>query len=1099
MISRIIEFSAKHKFAMLAAVGLLMGASYWAIRNIPVDALPDLSDTQVIVYSKWNQSPGIIEDQVTYPIVSAMLGAPKVKTIRGVSDYGNSFVYVIFEDGTDLYWARSRVLEYLSQVQPNLPDGVQVELGPDASSLGWVYQYALTDESGNSSLADLRSYQDWNLKYQIQSVDGVSEVAAVGGVEKQYQVMIDPTKLQSLNISLDRVVNAIRESNMESGGRIMEFAGREYMVRGRGYIENIRDLESVVLKVNPDTGDPVLLRNVARVQFGPDIRRGVADLDGKGDTVGAIVVMRDGENALDVIDRVKERIASLKDSLPEGMKIVTTYDRSDLIHRAIDTITGTLIEEMIIVSLVIIIFLLHIPSAGSAAITIPISVFLSFLPLYFTGVTTNLMSLGGIAISIGVLVDGAIIQVENIYTRIQQWQEDGNADPEKSGRTEEEIKQDFLRVRLEALKEVGPSIFFSLLVIAVSFMPIFALVGQEGRLFKPLAYSKNLAMAIAALLAITLNPAVQMLMTRYKPFEFQPAWLSRLATTLFVGTYHREEDHPISRFLFRIYEPACVFVLKFKKRVLLTAGALLLGTIPMFVSLGSEFMPPLNEGTILYMPTTVPGLSASEAQRVMQIQDRVLSKFPEVERVFGKAGRADTSTDPAPLSMVETTVILKPEDQWRKVDRWYSFLPDFMHGLFSWIWSDRITYDELIQKMNKEMQFPGWTNAWTMPIRGRIDMLTTGIRTPIGVKFFGRDLKEIEKLTVETERILQDLEGSRSVYAERVRGGTYIDIVPHREMMARYGLTVGDLHKAIRIGVGGQNVSTTVEGRERYNIQVRYQRKSRESLRDLGRTLVSTPTGAQIPISQVARIEFVPGPGMIRNEDGLLSGYVFVDIEDVDIGTYVMRAKQAIQANLDLPPGYSYRFSGQYENMERASERLMVMVPLTLIIILTLMYMNTRHWFKTAIIMMGLPFSIMGAVWLLFALDYNMSIAVWVGMIALMGLDAETGAFMLLFLDISIEDRKKQGLMRNRDDLLQAVVHGAVRRVRPKIMTVGTGFVALLPILWSDGTGADLMRRIAAPMIGGLVTSFALELFVYPVLYTMWREKHMIDSGEIEA
>lgn len=1098
MISRVIEFSARYKYAVIAAVGLLLGASYWALRNIPVDAIPDLSDTQVIVYAKWNQSPGIIEDQVTYPIVSAMLGAPKVKTIRGISDYGNSFIYVIFEDGTDLYWARSRVLEYLSQVQPSLPEGVQVELGPDASSLGWVYQYALTDETGNNSLADLRSYQDWNLKYQIQSVDGVSEVAAVGGVEKQYQVMIDPTKLQSLNISLDRVMEAIRQSNLESGGRIMEFAGREYMVRGRGYIKSIRDLESVVLKVDARTGDPVLLRNVARVQFGPNIRRGVADLDAKGDTVGAIVVMRDGENALEVIDRVKERMASLKDSLPEGMKIVTTYDRSELINRAIDTITDTLMEEMVIVSLVIIIFLLHLPSATSAVITIPIAVFLSFLPLYFTGVTTNLMSLGGIAISIGVLVDGAIIQVENIYTRIQKWQEEGN-DIVSEGRSEEEIKKDFLRVRIEALKEVGPSIFFSLLVIAVSFMPIFALSGQEGRLFKPLAYSKNLAMAIAALLAITLNPAIQMLFTRYRPYEFRPAWLSRMATHLFVGRYHREEDHPISRFLFSIYEPVCIYVLKFRKRVLAVAGALLVGTVPMFMSLGSEFMPPLNEGTILYMPTTVPGLSASEAQRVLQIQDRVLREFPEVERVFGKAGRADTSTDPAPLSMVETTVILKPRDEWRKKERWYSFLPDFMHGLFRWIWNDRISYDELIKEMDKAMQFPGWTNAWTMPIRARIDMLTTGIRTPIGVKFFGQDLQTIERLTVETERILQDLEGSRSVYAERVRGGTYIDIVPHRPMMARYGLTIDDLHKAIRVGVGGAVVSTTVEGRERYGIQVRYQRRSRESLRDLGRTLVTAPTGAQIPISQVARIEIVSGPGMIRNEDGLLSGYVFVDIEDVDIGTYVMKARQALQANLDLPPGYSYRFSGQYENMERARERMMIVIPLTLMIILGLMYMNTRHWFKTTIIMMGLPFSIMGAVWLLFALDYNMSIAVWVGMIALMGLDAETGAFMLLFLDMSIEDRKKQGLLRNRDDLLQAILHGAVRRVRPKIMTVGTGFVALLPILWSDGTGSDLMRRIAAPMIGGLVTSFALELFVYPVLYSMWKEKDLIESGEIEA
>ncbi|MCB1170973.1 MAG: efflux RND transporter permease subunit, partial [Leptospiraceae bacterium] len=838
MIGKIIEFSGRNRYVVLASVGVLLAASYWAIKRMPIDALPDLSDTQVIVYAKWNQSPGIIEDQVTYPIISAMLGAPRVKTIRGISDYGNSFIYVIFEDGTDLYWARSRVLEYLSQVQPDLPEGVRVELGPDASSLGWVFQYALTDETGKNSLADLRSYQDWNLKYQLQALDGVSEVASVGGVKKQYQVMIDPTKLQSLNIPLERVVQAIRDSNMESGGRIMEFAGREYMVRGRGYVENLRDLESIVLKVDPDTGDPVLLRNVARVQFGPDIRRGVADLNGKGDTVGAIVIMRDGENALNVIDRVKERLASLKDSLPEGMKIVTTYDRSELIRKSIDTLTGTLIEEMIIVSLVIIIFLRHFPSATTAVITIPLSVFLAFLPLYFMGVTTNLMSLAGIAISIGVLVDGAIIQVENLYTRIQQWQEEREIDQDSHNYSDEQLKE-FESVRINALKEVGPSIFFSLLVIAVSFLPIFTLVDQEGRLFKPLAYSKNLAMGIAALLAITMDPAVRMLFNRFEPFRFKPDWLARLATTVFVGKYYREEDHPVSKKLFALYEPVCALALRRRKEVLIAAGALLIGTIPVYYSLGKEFMPPLNEGTVLYMPTTVPGLSASEAQRLLQLQDRTLRAFPEVERVFGKAGRADTSTDPAPLSMVETTIILKPRDQWRKVDRWYSWMPDPIQFLFRWTSSDRISYDELIRKMDESMQYPGWTNAWTMPIRGRIDMLTTGIRTPIGVKFFGKDLEEIERLTVETEGILQKLEGSRSVYAERVRGGTYVDIIPHRGLMARYGLTVDDVHRAIRIGIGGQEVSTTVEGRERYSIQVRYQRKSRESLRDIGRTLVS--------------------------------------------------------------------------------------------------------------------------------------------------------------------------------------------------------------------------------------------------------------------
>ncbi len=1098
-IPKVIEFSARNRLWVILLTVLLGGGAFMAFKNIPMDALPDLSDTQVILYSRWDRSPDIIEDQVTYPIIQALLGAPRVKSIRGFSDFGYSYVYVIFEDGTDIYWARSRVLEYLSTILPTLPAGVKTEMAPDATSVGWIYQYALTDETGRHDLSELRSYQDWNLRYQLQSVPGVAEVASIGGFVKQYQVHINPAALLAYNLNLPDIARAIRRSNNESGGRLLEMSGREYMIRGKGYIQSLDDIENIAVGSDPETGTPILLKQLGRVQIGPQIRRGVADLDGMGDAPGGIVIMRQGENALNVIERVKERLAEIEPYLPEGMKIITTYDRSELIKRSMDTLRHTLLEEIFIVSLVILLFLWHWPSASVAIITIPVSVFLAFLPMYFLGITSNLMSLAGIAISIGVLVDGAIVEVENAYKRIEQWLSDqgihdGVVDPETASRPG--FRESFFAVRLAAMKEVGPSVFFSLLVIAVSFLPVFTLVDQEGRLFKPLAYSKNLAMAIAALLAITLDPAIRMMYARITPFTFRPAWLARISSVLFVGRYYREEEHPVSKRLFRLYEPVCRYLLERPKKVLAVAAMLMASTVPAYMSLGSEFMPPLNEGTILYMPTTLPGISVEEAKRVLQIQDRILKSFPEVERVYGKAGRADTALDPAPLSMVETVVVLKPREQWSRKERWYSFLPDFTHFLFRWIWSDRISYEELVHRMNERLQIPGWTNAFTMPIRTRIDMLSTGIRTPVGIKVQGDDLKEIEAIGRNIEKALQSVPGTRSVFAERITGGYYIDFDLRREDLARYGLTVEDAMQILQLALGGETLTVTIEGRERYPVHLRYQAAFRQDLKSLRRILVPTPSGTHIPMSQIADIYVVQGPSMIRDENGLLTGYVYIDIEDRDIGSYVKEARKVVAEQVALPPGFSLLWSGQYENMQRVERRLLFIIPLTLTLVVLLIYLNTQSWAKTGIILLAVPFSLVGAVWLLWLLDYNMSIAVWVGMIALMGLDAETGTFMLLFLDLSYQDAKGKGLLRSEADLREAIIHGAVKRVRPKIMTVASAFLGLIPILWSDGTGADLMKRIAAPMVGGLLTSFVLELLIYPVIYELWRRRQLATQPE---
>ena len=1074
MIEKIIAFCAKHRFLVITFTGCVLAASYYCVKNMPLDALPDLSDTQVIVYSKWNRSPDIIEDQVTYPVVSALLGVPGVKAVRGFSDFGYSYVYVIFKDGTDIYWARSRTLEYLSRILPQLPEGVRTELGPDATGLGWLYQYALVDKSGQNNLAQLRSYQDWYLRYYLQAVPGVAEVASIGGFQKQYQININPNALASYKIPLLQVVDAIRDGNNDVGGRVVEMSGAEYMVRGRGYAKSVQDLENIV--VASAAGTPVLVRQLGTVSTGPDMRRGVADLDGMGDTVGGIIVARQGENALNVINRVKAKIKDISPSLPPGMEIVTTYDRSGLILRAIATLKRQLTEEMVIVSLVILLFLWHIPSAIIPILTIPIAVLIAFIPLYFMGITSNIMSLAGIAISIGVLVDGAIVEVENAYKKLELWQSGGR-------------REDFHEVRLRALQEVGPSVFFSLLVIAVAFLPVFTLLDQEGRLFKPLAYSKTLAMAMAAILAITLDPALRMLFTRMDDFSFKPGWLCSLVNHIAVGKYYPEEQHPISRRLFKIYEPVCAWTLKNPRKIILAAVLLVATTVPVYLHLGSEFMPPLNEGTILYMPTTLPGISVTEAQRLLQTQDRILKSFPEVERVFGKAGRAETSTDPAPFSMMETTVVLKPESDWRKKTRWYGGLPEFLQIPLRHIWSDHISWDELAAGMDAKMQFPGVTNAWTMPIKARTDMLTTGVRTPVGIKVYGPDLGGIEKLGKQIETAVKGIPGTRSAYAERTVGGYFLDFDFRREELARYGISIKEAESVIMSAIGGETISTAIEGRERYGITVRYARDFRDNPDALKRVLVQSPGGAQIPLAQLADISLRQGPGMIRNENGMLSGYVYVDIAGRDVGGYVEEAKAVVSKTVQLPTGYALQWSGQYENMLRVKDRLKTVLPLTLFLIFFLLYINTASVVKTLIIMLAVPFSLIGAVWFLYVLGYNVSIATWVGMIALMGLDAETGVFMLMFLDMSCADRSRLGQLNTCADLREAVTHGAVRRIRPKLMTVCAAFMGLIPVMWSMGAGADVMKRIAAPMLGGLFTSFALELLVYPPVYYLWKLK----------
>jgi Cu(I)/Ag(I) efflux system membrane protein CusA/SilA len=1079
MINKIIDFSDKNRFLifLFVAVAILLGWN--SMRNTKLDAIPDLSDTQVIVYAKWDRSPDIMEDQVSYPIASALLGLPKVKDIRAFSDFGFSYIYIIFDEGTDIYWARSRTLEYLNSVTSRLPRGVNVELAKDVTSVGWVYQYALVDTTGKYSSEELRSYQDWYLRYALQTVPGVAEVAPVGGFVRQYQVNVDPNKLLAYKIPINIVSGAVQKSNNDVGGRLVEFTGREYMVRGRGYIRSLDDIAKTVIATNPQTGTPVLVRDVATVTFGPDLRRGVADLDGKGETVGGVVIMRYGENAEKVIERTKEKLKELEPTLPAGVKLVTTYDRSELIDRAVDNLKHTLIEELIIVSIVILIFLWHLRSAIVPIIVIPVTVILTFIPIHLSGMTANIMSLGGIAVAIGALVDASVVVVEQTHKKLEHWEAAGRPGPSHS-------------VVIEAVKEVGGPSFFALLVIAIAFLPVFTLEGQEGRLFKPLAFTKNFSMAIAALLSVTLAPAaMRLLFSRIENLKFRPKWLAGIVNAIYVGKIHSEEDHPISRPMMKVYHPVVEFVLNYKWLTIGLAIVAMVFTVPVYFKLGSEFMPPLDEGTLLYMPSTLPGMSVAEAMRVLQTQDRIIRGFSEVERVFGKAGRVESSTDPAPYSMMETTIILKPQDQWPKIERWYSKrMPAWTWPYLKRVWPDHISTQDLVYGpggMNDALQIPGISNAWTMPIKNRTDMLTTGIRTPLGIKVLGSDLGEIEQIGRQIETALKDVPGTTSVFAERTTGGYFLDFDLKRDELARYGLTIDDAENVLTSAVGGDAVSTTVEGRERYPVNVRYLRDYRSDIGSLQRVLVATPLGAQIPLGQIADIRMKTGPGMIRDENGRLSGYVYVDVSGRDIGGYVHDAKRVVSEKVKVPAGYQLVWSGQYEFMQRVAERLKIVVPITLFIVFLLLYFNTGSAVKTMIILLAVPFSAIGAVWLLYLLQYNMSIAVWVGLIALLGVDAETAVFMLLYLDLAYHEAMQKGGIHSWDDLRGAIVHGAVKRLRPKVMTVSCMLFGLFPIMWSSGTGADVMKRIAAPMLGGIITSFLMELVVYPPIFAIWK------------
>ncbi|HVS64644.1 MAG TPA: CusA/CzcA family heavy metal efflux RND transporter [Thermoanaerobaculia bacterium] len=1044
-IGRLIGASARNPLLTILLIAGLAVWGWYAMANGPLDAIPDLSDVQVIVFTEWpGQSPDIIEDQITYPISSSLLAAPKVRFVRGQSFFGLSFVYAIFDDGTDMYWARSRVLEYLNEVQAQLPAGVTPTLGPDATGVGWVFQYALVDTTGNLDLQQLRSLQDWNVRYALESVPGVAEVASVGGFVKQYQVILDPNKLLAYDIPVRRVIEAVRDANQQVGGQVLELAGHEQMVRGKGYVRSKEDLELAPLKVGPN-GVPVFIRDVAEVKLGPDIRRGIAELDGRGEVVGGIVVMRYGENALRVIDAVKERLDQVERSLPEGVEVVVTYDRSGLIEAAIDTLEHTLIEEMLVVSLIIFLFLLHARSALVPIITLPLGVLLAFIPLYYQGLTINIMSLGGIAVAIGAMVDAAIIIIENIHKKLEAW--DGD-----------ETRGSRLDVVIQAMQEVGPSIFFSLLVITVSFLPVFTLQGVEGRLFKPLAYTKTYSMGFAAMLAVTLTPALAALFIR--------------------GRIRGEERNPLNRWLIAAYAPVVRLVVRFRKTAIAAGVVLMAATIPAYLALGNEFMPPLNEGAILYMPTAPPGMSIAEATQILQTMDRRLREFPEVERVFGKMGRARTATDPAPLSMVETVVLLKPKDQWR----------------------EGLTWNALVAEMDEKLRFPGMPNVWWMPIQTRTEMLSTGIRSQLGIKVFGDDLDEIEETAVAIEQAIADVPGTRSAFAERSTGGFFADFEVDRMQAARYGLSVADVNDIVMSAIGGMNVAETVEGRERYPINVRYAREFRDNPQALARVLIPTPTGAQIPLSQVARLDFTTGPPMIRSEDGKLVGFVFVDLAERPIADYVAEAREAVAREVDLPPGTRIEWAGQFTYLERAKERLKIVVPVTLLVVFLLLYFHTRSLTETAIVLLAVPFSLVGAFWLLWALDYNMSIAVWVGLIALAGLDAETGLVMLLYLKLAYRKWLDEGRLRSWGDLRESIVEGAAQRIRPKLMAVTTTMLGLVPVMWSTGTGADVMKRIAAPMVGGLVSSFALQLTIYPAIFALWKRREALamaaDEGE---
>jgi len=1082
MLTRAIEWSIRNKFLVLLFALFIAGGGILAMRQIPLEALPDLSDVQVIIKTDYaGQAPQIVEDQVTYPIASEMLKVPGAGTVRGYSFFGTSFVYIIFEDGTDLYWARSRVLEYLSAIRGKLPQQAQVALGPDATGLGWIYEYVIEDTTGTRSLADLRSYQDWYLRYQLTAVPGVSEVASIGGYQQVYEVTVDPVKLRGYGVPITRVMDAIRSSNEDVGAMVMELAEREYMIRGLGYLKSLEDIDDVVVAATEE-GTPVRVSDIGEVRLAPEVRRGVADLNGRGDAVGGIVVMRFGENALATIERVKTKLAEIQDGLPEGMIIRSVYDRSDLILHAISTLKEKLLEESLVVALVCVVFLFHVRSALVAILTLPLGILMAFITMHFLGLSADIMSLGGIAIAIGAMIDAAIVMIENMHKHLEHAIDEKRAQgglPEDDGgrlHTSMLTAQERWRVVARASKEVGPALFFSLLIITVSFLPVFSLEAQEGRLFKPLAWTKTLSMASAALLSVTLVPVTMGLFVR--------------------GRIHREHRNPVYRALVGVYRPVLEFVLRFRWPVVASAiAALILTTIP-FRKIGSEFMPPLNEGTILFMPTTLPGVSVAKARATLRVQDSILATFPEVESVFGKAGRAETATDPAPLAMFETTIVLKPQDEWRP----------------------GVTFEGLMDEMDRKVKLPGVTNSWTMPIKGRIDMLATGIRTPVGVKIFGPDLEELERLAREIERAALMVPGTRSAFGERVVSGSYLDIDIDRNAADRYGLNVRQIQRVIASAIGGMNITRTVEGRERYGVRVRYPQELRDQPEKLAEVLIPVParrgdaaamTGgsgplegmpgsggpdlrntmgkAQIPLGQVARIRTVRGPMTIKTEGAFPTAWVFIDVMDRDIGSYVADAQRMISEMVPLPPGYTIQWSGQYEYMQRAKAKLQLVVPATLVIIFLLLYLNFGRIGETLIVMLSLPFALVGGVIIMAWLGFNWSVATGVGFIALAGVAAETGVIMLLYLNHAWDERRRHG-KATPEALHDAVVQGAALRVRPLVMTVTAIIGGLLPIFWGNGAGATVMRRIAAPMVGGMVSATVLTLLVIPAIYSLWQE-----------
>ncbi|RMH05824.1 MAG: efflux RND transporter permease subunit [Nitrospirae bacterium] len=1028
MIEKIIEASARNAFIVILLVIILLGWGVWAIQHTPLDAIPDLSDVQVIIFTEWpGRAPQLVEDQITYPIVTTMLGAPKVKVVRGYSYFGLSFIYVIFEDGTDMYWARSRILEYLNEALKFLPEGITPTLGPDATGVGWGFEYAVVDDSGKLDLAELRTLQDWYIRYWLKAVPGVSDVASIGGYVKQYQVNIDPNAILAYNLSLDKIIQAIRMSNNDVGGRVVEFTGREYMVWGRGYVESLTDLEHIAVGTDAQ-GTPILLRDIARVELGPDLRRGLAELNGMGEVVGGIVVVRFGESTLDVIERVKAKIKEITPALPEGVRIVPTYDRSELILRSVATLKEKLIEESLIVSVITIVFLFHIRSALVAILTLPLAILMSMLAMYYLGISSNIMSLGGIAIAIGAMVDGAIVMVENAHKKLEH----AGAQADRVG------------VIIEAAKEVGKPLFFSLLIITVSFLPVFTLEAQEGRLFRPLAFTKTFAMGFAALLSVTVVPLLMVVLIR--------------------GRIAREERNPLSRLLIALYWPIAHLAFRFRKTTIALAGVALVATWPAFTKLGSEFMPPLYEGTLMYMPVTLPGASITEMQRILQVTDRIIRQFPEVDTVFGKAGRARTATDPAPLTMIETIINLKPEDQWRP----------------------GMTVKQLENELDQALQIPGVANAWTMPIKGRLDMLTTGIRTPLGIKIYGSDLRKIQNIGSQLENALRHVPGTRNIFAERTAHGYYVYFRIKREEIARYGLLISDVERVIESAIGGSNISLTIEGRERFPVNLRYSRGFRNTLEDLKRVLVPTPIGQQIPITQLAEIQLISGPTVVKSEGSMMVGYVYVDVAGRDLGSYVEEAKRVVAEQVQLPKGYTLAWSGQYEYMQRAKARLMYVVPLTILIVFVLLYLNFKSILRSMIVLLSVPFAAVGAVWALYLLDYDLSVAVWVGIIALVGVAAEIGIIMIAYLDHACERWEREGRLRTIRDVIEAAFDGSVQRVRPIMMTVVAIISGLLPIMWSTGSGADVMKRIAAPMIGGMVTTTVLTLLVIPALYIVY-------------